>query len=188
MLVFLSSGETQADVDKIFLGRGDSPLTQETKEQLRDASITLAPYQFDHIFVSDLYRAQETAERVLYHNRHETTWETVEELRERSAGEYEGRKYTDIRVGMSPKQYKAWERDPFEAPLHGESFADIEERLSDWFETIRPMLDENKNIMIISHPDVLRVLFAMVRGEELDRAIKTNVEYGMPYFYYGKPL
>lgn len=185
VLIFLSAGETEAERDKIFLGRGDSPFTEQGKRQIMDAAETLYPYDIDQAYTSDLYRAQTTLQWVLKKNPHETPWEAVEELRERSGGSYEGRKYTDIRVGMSPKQYKAWERDPFEAPEHGESLADIDERLRGWFDTLKPMMDENKIILIVSHPDTLKVLIAMARGDELDEAVGMNVEHGMPYFYYG---
>lgn len=185
MLILIAAGETQAEIDKIFLGRGDSPFTELGLEQITDAGDTLSAYNLDHAYASDLYRAQETLHAVLRRNTSETAYTLVEELRERSAGIYEGRKYTDIRVGMSPKQYKVWERDPFESPLHGESLMDIEDRLRDWFkDEIMPRLNSNQNILIVSHPDTIKVLIAMARGDDLIDAIKVQIENGLPYFYY----
>jgi broad specificity phosphatase PhoE len=154
-------------------------------EQIEDAADTLAPYQFDHIYSSDLYRAQETLRRVLRKSPHQVTWEYVEELRERSGGSYEGMSYTDIRKGMSPKQYKAWERDPFEAPLHGESLIDVQDRNRDWFKMILARLIKKDDILIISHPDTIRVLIAMAMGVDLTEVTSILIEPGIPYFYYG---
>lgn len=187
MLVLLASGETVADRDKIFIGQGDSPITELGHEQISDAAETLAPYGFDYIYASDLYRAQETLRGLLRVMHHPVVPVLVEELRERSGGSYEGMSYTDIRKGMSPKQYKVWERDPFESPLHGESLMDVRDRLMDWVNMIRPELIGNKSILIITHPDVVRVIVSMIRGEDLADGMKFQVEQGIPYFYYGLP-
>lgn len=186
MLILLPSGQTQADVDKVFLGRGDSPITTEGINQIKDAAETLSVYPINHIYSSDLYRAQEALRTVLKANRHTTTWELVEELRERSGGSYEGKKYTDVRKGMSPKAYKVWERDPFEAPEHGESLVDVQDRLHPWWkEEVVPKLHDNETILIISHPDVIRVLIALARNDDLADSMSMIIEPGLPIFYSG---
>lgn len=188
MLVLLSAGETEAERDKVFLGRGDSPFTQDGKHQVVDAAETLAPYEFDQVYASDLYRAQETLRVVMKKNHYAPTQNLAEELRERSGGSYEGKKYSEIRKGMSPKAYKVWERDPTEPPLHGESLMDVEDRVKPWFDTeIAPRLEAHENILIISHPDTIKVLIAMARGDGLEHAVELKIEHGMPYFYHGSP-
>lgn len=188
MLVLLSAGQTEAERDKVFLGRGVSPFTEEGVEQIKDAAETLSQYQISRAYGSDLYRAQETLRAIHKANRHSFPHTLVEELRERSGGSYEGKKYADLRVGMSPKQYKAWERDPFEPPLHGESLIDVEDRLRPWFESeITPRLMENETILIVSHPDTLRVLVCLARGDDMSHAVQFQVEQGMPYFYHPVP-
>jgi len=186
MLVLLAPGQTDAEIDKVYLGRIESSFTSAGMEQIRDAAETLAPYNFDHIYSSDLYTAQETLRAVLRANHHEPPWEYAEELRERSGGSYEGRKYADIRVGMSPRQYKAWERDPFEAPLHGETLSDVQDRVREWFDThVRVDTEHNVTILIISHPDTIRALISLARGDDLVDAVSVKIENGMPYFYHG---
>lgn len=185
MLVLLPTGENQGYVDKIFVGQSLSPYTAMGIEQIHDAAITMSAYTFDHIYASDLERAQDALQAVLRTIGGNPPWELVEELRERSGGSYEGRKYVDIRKGMSPKQYKVWERDPFESPLHGESLSEVQDRLSEWFKLIKAQLQENQDILIISHPDTIGVLIAMARGDDLFDACSLKIEHGMPYFYYG---
>jgi alpha-ribazole phosphatase len=185
MLVLLSHGQTQAELDRVFLGRGDSPFTDLGIEQITDASETLSVYQFDSIYSSDLYTAQETLRAVLLGGHVDTPCTLVEELRERSGGSYEGKKYSDIRKGMSPKQYKAWDRDPFEPPLHGESIADVQDRLRDWFNPLIDELRSNRNILIISHPDTIKALISLSRGDDLIDVMSVNIELGLPYFYHG---
>jgi len=185
MLVLLSHGQTQSDLDKVFLGRGDSPFTSLGLEQIRDAAETLSVYHFDQIYSSDLYTAQRTLRTVMNARQGDTPWMLVEELRERSGGSYEGKTYSSIRKGMSPKQYKAWDRDPFEPPLHGESIADVQDRLRDWFSPVIAELKLNKNILIISHPDTIKALISLARGDDLIDVMSISIEQGMPYFYYG---
>lgn len=187
MLVMIAAGETVDERNKVFLGCGDSLFTEEGREDLQFAAETLQPYRFDQAFASDLYRAQETLRLILTKNHHrDTPWELVEELRERSGGSYEGRKYADIRKGMSPKEYKVWERDPFEAPLHGESLVDVRDRLSPWVtEVLSPLLAANKSILVVSHPDTIRVLISLVRGDDLGENLSTRIEHAIPYFYHG---
>ena len=188
MLILLSAGETEAEHDKIFLGRTESPFTQEGREQIKDAAETLSQYKIDHAYASDLYRAQETLRGVHRGNVHTFPHTLVEELRERSGGSYEGRKYTDIRKGMSPKQYKVWERDPFEAPELGESLIDVEQRVKDWWEhEITPQLAENKTVLVVSHPDVMQVLVCLARGDDMSHSVEFKAEHGMPYFYHPIP-
>jgi len=185
MLVLLSVGETQSDVDKIFLGRGNSEFTDAGLEQIADAAETLSQYDFDQIYSSDLYTAQDTLRTVLGARTQDTTWMLVEELRERSGGSYEGKLYSEIRVGMSPKQYKAWERDPFESPELGESLVDVQDRIREWFKPIIEMLKDNKNILIISHPDTIKALISLARGDDLADVMSIKIEPCIPYFYYG---
>lgn len=185
MLILLSAGSTIAEEDKTFLGQGDSPFSDAGKEQLLDVTETLSTYKLDKVYSSDLYRAQETLRAVLSRQHADTDYEFVEELRERSGGSYEGKKYADIRKGMSPRQYKVWERDPFEAPEHGESLIDVEQKLKPWWEAVvEPLLQENKNVLIISHVDTLKVLVCLARGDDITHSVEFKSEHGMPYFYY----
>lgn len=185
MLVMVAAGETLADVEKRMIGQSDFPLTEMGKTQIHDVSETLAPYDFDHIYSSDLYRAQEVLRSVLKQNQQVRAWSYAEELRERSGGSYEGMQYSDIRKGMSPKQYRVWERDPFEAPLHGESLIDVQDRMTEWVDGLKQQLRNGDDILVISHPDTIRVLTAMVMDEDLTEIMGLVIEPGIPYFYYG---
>lgn len=185
MLVMVAAGETLADVEKRLLGQSDSPLTELGITQIHDVADTLAPYTFAHVYASDLYRAQETLRGILEKNTHRLTWDYAEELRERSGGSYEGMLYSDIRKGMSPKQYRVWERDPFEAPLHGESLIDLQDRISEWVAMLKQRLLAGDDILVVSHPDTIRVLIAMIMDEDLTEIMGLVIDPGIPYFYYG---
>ena len=186
MLVMIAAGQTEAEIDKVFLGRGDSPFTDAGKKAMTDAAETLAGYKFDAVYSSDLYRAQETLRQIELAHSTPMAPELIEELRERSGGSYEGRKYSDIRKGMSPKAYKAWERDPMDPPLHGESLLDVADRMRPWIEQdVRPRLAEDQTLLMVSHPDTMRVLIALLRGDELTDVTSIQIEHAMPYFYHG---
>ena len=186
MLILLAPGITLAETEKVFLGRGDSAFTAVGLEQVADAAETLSPYQIDQAYSSGLYRAQETLRAVLKANHHPMPWHLAEELRERSGGSYEGRPFSDIRKGMSPKAYKVWERDPCEAPLLGESLIDVEDRLRDWYQIeVAPRLLKNETVLIVSHPDTIKVLISLARGDDLTDVTGIDIEHGLPYFFHG---
>lgn len=188
MLVLMTNGQTQADIDKVFLGSNDSPLTLSGKQQVQDTADTLADYLLDGIYSSDLYRAQTAADTITSKLKKPVTVELVEELRERSFGVFEGLALNDVRKTMSPRNYRLWDRDPFDAPQHGESLIEVSERVLPWFDSVVvPRLDKGDNILIITHTDVMRVLIARVRNNDLVDMLGRDIEQGMPYVFYGSP-
>jgi len=181
----ITPGQSVADISKIYQGRTNSKFTDLGIDQMCNAAETLSHYKFDMVFASDLYPSQELLSVISKYAKFPLNTILAEELRERSGGAYEGSLYSDIRVGKSPRQYRVWERDPFEAPLHGESLIDVQDRLTDWFKDIRTNLQLHKNILLITHSDVIKVIIALARGDDLADTISINIEPAIPYFYYG---
>lgn len=59
-LFFIRHGETTANVNKLYAGQTNVPLTDLGKEQAKAIQPILAPFQFDKVYSSDLSRAIDT--------------------------------------------------------------------------------------------------------------------------------
>lgn len=169
------------------VGQRDSPLTDRGREQATDAADTLADYRFDHIYTSDLIRALDETRIVVARQKFPVTYSLVPDIRERSGGSAEGYKYTDLKKKMSPRKYKLWQRDYFEAPPAGESLHDVGLRVIPWFnDVIVPRISKNENILVVTHAGVIRVLISYVKKIDETEIMKLPIEHSMPYFFYGR--
>jgi probable phosphoglycerate mutase len=86
MIWLVRHGETEWSRDHRHTGRTDLPLTPRGEQQARDLTSLLAGRRFDHVFVSPLRRARDTATLAGFHD-----VATVDvDLREWDCGDYEG--------------------------------------------------------------------------------------------------
>ncbi|KAF7668549.1 hypothetical protein LDENG_00004990 [Lucifuga dentata] len=93
-LTFIRHGETQYNRDKLLQGQGvDTPLSETGVQQAEAVGQYLRDLRFHNVFVSNLQRAQQTAEIILRKNTHCSGTEMVLDplLRERGFGIAEGR-------------------------------------------------------------------------------------------------
>ena len=168
-------------------GQRDTPLTDIGRAQALEAAETLADYKFDHVYTSDLIRALEQTRAVLARQKFPVSHTLVPELRERSGGSVEGIKYTALKKRMSPRKYKLWQRDFFEAPPDGESLHDVALRVLPWFDdNVIPRISKNENILIVAHAGVIRVLISYVKKIDETEIMGWDIEHSMPYFFYGR--
>lgn len=188
MLIMVAHGEAQMEVDKTLMGQLDSPLTERGQEQAKDCAETLEAYKFDFVVSSDDQACAETAQAILQGNHHRATLVETDALRGRSGGTYEGLPYADIRKMLSPRKYRLWERDVFESPELGESYADIAERVLPFVKNeIVPRMARNDTVLMVASPEVIRVIISFLRQSDEQEIVKTKVEHALPCFYYGNP-
>lgn len=189
MLVLIRHGESEGNAENRMCGQINYDLTPLGIQQSHEAGQTLAPYRFDLVISSDLERARKTAELLLKNSHHGMSDITLlEELRERSGGVYEGMTYEEIRSITSPKQYKLWQRDYFEAPPLGESMQDVSERVVPILEThVYPAMQENQNILVISHATVMKTIIGDLKQMDESEVPGLRIENAIPYFFYGLP-
>lgn len=60
-LYFVRHGQSQANVDRVFAGQADTPLTAEGREEAKGVIEQLRPLNIDHIIASPLSRTYDTA-------------------------------------------------------------------------------------------------------------------------------
>lgn len=188
MLIILSHGATVAQDDNIVSGQINDQLTESGKLEAIEAGRSLADYDIDVVFCSDLERCQDTANIVMAGNNFSDDVELVlvQELRERSFGSLEGTPYPVVRKELPPKKYKLWNRDYFEAPPQGESLQDVEQRVIPFLkENAFPLVDDNKTVLIVTHNDVVKTIIGHLKKAEETAIIKWKIDDAIPYFFYG---
>jgi len=126
-LILVRHGETEWNVAGRIQGHSDSRLTALGAEQGRRAAERLAGLDISTVYASGLGRARETGEIIAAP--HGLAVKTVQELRERCYGAFEGRTAEEIR-GETPEVFERWLGDRQGlAPPGGETQQELSERV-----------------------------------------------------------
>ena len=157
-------GETAWNAENRILGSTDIPLNEKGREQARAAAEKLKDTHFDVIYTSQLSRAKETGLAVaalqsgceVFH---------LECLNENDFGEFEGQdRYSE--------EYQAEKRKCFKRYPGGESFLDVAARVYPFIKSLieDPSL-QDKNVLIVSHGGICRVISSYFRDMENEEFI-----------------
>jgi len=174
-LILVRHGETQANVEKRYLGHSDSPLTDKGWEQahhvaksLLDLGLAAAVQEDssqgqsneDHrvrLYTSDLGRCLATANIIGKLIGLEPIIEP--DLRELNFGEWDGMTYEDI-MSNNRSLAERWYEDPFTIPPPGgETVAEMGVRLDHWLNCrfiTDTEVDEITTIIVVTHGGPIR--------------------------------
>jgi probable phosphoglycerate mutase len=159
-LLLVRHGETQANIDGVWHGSTDTPLTDRGHRQAgRVATHLLASAPgVTAIHSSDLQRAVHTARPIADAFGHSV--QTWPELREYDLGGWEGKAFADLH-----ENYDLWahmQRDPDYAPHGGESPRQVTSRLAGIFDRLADA-HRGEKIVVVLHGGAL----AMILGHLL---------------------
>lgn len=120
-LILLRHGETEGNVQQVWHGALDAPLTVRGQQQVTATVQAICHLHgrtpIDQLYVSPLPRALRTAEPIAHALNLPVQLEPG--LREFDLGEWEGRTFVDLRDVEN--LWVRWRQDPTFAPPHGES-------------------------------------------------------------------
>ncbi len=127
ILTLVRHGQTAANLEKVWHGSLDTPLTELGREQARRVATWLAAHHEDAsaLYASPLSRALHTAQAISEALALEVRSEP--DLAEYCLGDWEGRRYSDLH-----KRERMWERmseDPDYKPPRGESQREVATRV-----------------------------------------------------------
>jgi len=157
-IFLLRHGESDANKGNTFGGWSDTPLTALGMEQAKALSRRLGKEGISIAYCSDLLRTRQTAEyaglgcEVVY----------SQELRERNYGKLEGKPWDSI---PDPEKYHL---DPYLRPPGGETPAEVQERVSGYFENTIAK-DKHAKVLVISHHGPLVLLAMRLLGMPLNK-------------------
>jgi len=127
------------------------------------------------VYCSDLVRAMRSAEIVA--EPHGLKVISMEELRERNFGIWEGMTFSEIRERY-PEEFASWADDPLRhSPVGGENTIRVRDRVTGALDRI---LDHHRggNVLIVAHGGVNRVILSHVMGIPLENIFRIEQDHG----------
>ncbi len=172
------------DTKKTMIGRKDMPLSIKGEKQALYWKEYFKDIFFDKIFVSPLQRTKQAAE-IITDNQVNNKFEIIDDFCEISLGLWEGMKKEEVKQHYSLDWKKRGEDFYSAAPPFGESFFDLEQRVLPAFTNICNDLlsfeqendKEEKNILIVSHQAVNRILLAEIFSLSKDKILEISQDY-----------
>ncbi len=158
--LLIRHGQSEANLNKVFAGHFDAPLTDLGVRQANaTAEYIKNNYKVDKVYASDLDRAFSTGKALSDLLGLDIT--PTKELREIFAGDWEGRKFVDIKEKY-PKLFENWFGDSgnIRCP-NGESVEELGKRI---YSCLKKIAEENcgKTVAIATHATPIRSLQAIV--------------------------
>lgn len=153
-LILIRHGETESNVQQLWFGAMDSPLTERGRLQVAATATKMAVldghFPVDVFYVSPLPRAQSTAAAIAEVIALQPQVE--EGLREFDLGDWEGRAFLDLRE--SEDLWGRWAKDATFAPPNGESPATFHQRV---MQTMWKLVARHpgQTVLVVSHGAVI---------------------------------
>ncbi len=154
-LYIIRHGQTKWNLENRIQGNLDSPLTELGLRQAGWLSDAYEDCKIDIIYTSTLDRAYNTAK--IFRGDREIDIIRLDELKEINFGEWEGRKFMEIKE-EDPEGFNAFRFAPETfSPIGGETFKEAKARVVD---AVDDILEKNKGgkVAIVIHGAVLKLL------------------------------
>lgn len=186
-LVLVRHGQSEWNKKNLFTGWKDPKLTELGIEEAITAGnlLKLRNIEFDIMFTSDLFRAQETG-RLILEQMDQSSILTIKDqcLNERNYGELAGLNKDDARKKWGEEQVHIWRRSFDIPPPGGESLKNTAERVLPYFETeIMPKVKDGLNILVAAHGNSLRALVMELESISSEDIVKLEIATGDPLTY-----
>ncbi len=165
-LLLVRHGQSMANVEKLFAGHINSPLSPLGKQQAHMAAAYIADtYTVDAVWASDLDRAKYTGQAIA--DRVGLPLVTDPRLREIAAGEWEGQTFNVLTTAYA-ESYHVWLTDVGHTVCPGgESMVQTQERIVTALQDIAAQYD-GKTVVIASHGCAIRTLQCFAEGKSID--------------------
>jgi len=165
-LLLVRHGETSANLDGVWAGSTDTPLTARGHVQAGRVAERLARECADAcaVYTSDLQRARDTAAPIARALGRELITEPG--LREYDLGAWEGKTYRELH-----EQHRLWDHmraDPHYAPHGGESPRAVAERISGALCRIASA-HADARVVVVSHGGALSLAFGLLLDDDYSR-------------------
>jgi len=186
-LILVRHGESRWNLSNKFTGWVDVPLSKKGVKEAAAAAKELKNIKVDQAFTSHLERAHETLTIILsqqemtgiflHHGGKKEKWYTCDsyserteilahstrELNERYYGALQGLNKSAVRKKYGKEKVLLWRRGYSVRPPGGESIEDVYKRAIPVFrKRVMPLLAEGKNIIIVSHGNVMRTILKYI--------------------------
>ena len=165
-LLVIRHGQSEANLQSLFAGHWDSPLTELGQTQAKiTAEYIAANYCVDAVYTSDLCRAAAVGQAVSAATGAPIT--ATESLREIRAGEWE--KVSFAELNRDWPSFQVWLKDIGNAACDGgETVAELQERI---VAAVRRIAEDHpeQTVVLTTHATAIRVLQCCCEGKPLDQ-------------------
>ncbi len=169
-------GQSLANAVRRFQGSQDVALSELGRRQAAALSAGLRHRPLAHVYASPLARARHTAEIVVAEHGVPLTF--VDDLRELSLGDWEGRTVEEIRA-LPGDPYTCWVRDPVAGcPPGGEQLAVVQERVIRAVDAIAAAHPNGEDVLVVCHGGVISAYLAHCLGLALSSIWRVTVANG----------
>lgn len=189
-LVLLRHGQSQWNLENRFTGFHNVDITEAGVAEAKNAGEKLkhAEIVFDQVFTSTLNRAARTAELALSAAGQADLIASMirhDDLRERDYGDLTGLDKDETKRKYGEDQVHIWRRSYDVPPPGGESLKDVvENRVRPYYTaTIKPILDQGKNILIAAHGNSLRAMLIILGVETPGTINGAEIPTGAPLVF-----
>ena len=186
-LVLVRHGQSEWNAKNLFTGWKDPKLTDlGIQEAIRAGELLeTRNLNFDLMFTSDLFRAQETG-RLILEQINQKDIEIIQDqsLNERNYGDLAGLNKDEAREKWGEEQVHIWRRSFDVPPPGGESLKNTAERVLPYFEReIMPKVKKGLNILVAAHGNSLRALVMHLENISSEEIVKLEIATGDPLTY-----
>ena len=184
-LVLVRHGQSEWNALGKWTGWQDIPLTDQGKQEAREAAKSLEGLTFHKAYTSNLTRAQQTLAEIKDHLHH-AELETIahEALNERDYGDYTGMNKWEAKEQMGDEAFTKLRRSWDHPVPGGETLKDVHARAIPYYEQhILADLKQGRNIIVAAHGNTLRALVKYLESVPDDKVHTVEIGTGEVYMY-----
>ena len=177
-------GQTEFNRDQKFTGWLDAKLTDLGRQQAQTIAGLLVNKTINLAYQTRLSRSQETLDIVL--NSHPECHRRItdDRLIERSYGDLSGETHQEIINGLGVGQYEHWHRGFYDQPPAGESFSDVETRVTEFLANFKTEYGGKKlGVAISAHGNSIRLFRKIMENATIADCVSWTIPYDS-YFEY----
>lgn len=166
-VILIRHAETESNLNKIWNGVTDAPLTKRGEAQIAATAVRMAElvaeHPVDHFYVSPIGRARKTAAAISAQINMDPLLE--DDLREFDLGDWEGRSLKEL--GEVENLWNTWRENPHFAPPNAESYHSFGQRS---VEVTQRLAERHKGetILLVTHGGVVAFALAEWLGDGTD--------------------
>ncbi len=177
-------GQTTYNRDKRFTGFHDPSLTSLGKKQASILAKKLKNKKFQVAFHTRLKRSKDTLKYVLKY--HPECKKLIQDNRiiERNYGLLNGTLHETFIKKYGKENFKRIHRDFFIRPQKGESFANVEKRVSSFIKDLKKLINKRKiNVAISAHGNSIRLFRKIMKRASIKEACSWKIPYDKVFIY-----
>jgi len=177
-------GQTYYNRDHIFTGFKDSRLTPLGIRHARVITGKMKGKRFEVAFYTRLSRSKDTLKEVLKYHPECKRLIRDDRMIERSYGKLAGTHHSTVVRKYGEEQFNVWHRSFGRRPPGGESFADVEKRVSSFIkDLVRFMRKEKVNVAISAHGNSMRLFRKIMEKRSEKEACSWFIPYDKVFVY-----